>query len=102
LERQLTRTRPLRAIGPVTCRRRPRISARILVRGGALDGGGGGGGAIAGGGTTATWLRTTTGGDVAVCSLPAASTTTKLNVCGPSPTRRVSTFCDPAGSWGHG
>ena len=101
LERQLTRTRPLRAIDPVTRNRRPVITARILVRGAALEGGNGGG-AIAGGGTATTWLRTTTGGDVAVCWLPAASTTTKVKVCGPSPTRRVSTLSDPAGSCGHG
>ena len=64
LERQLTRTRPLRAIDPVTRNRRPVMTARILVRGPALEGGGGGG-AIAGGGTAAAWLRTMTGGDVA-------------------------------------
>jgi hypothetical protein len=98
---QLTVTRPVRAIDPLTRRRRPLITALIFVRVGEVPGGcvpgtpGGGGG-------VAAWFRTVTVGDVAAWLLPAASTTTTENVCGPSPTRRVSTLSEPSGSCGQG
>ena len=83
LERQLTRTRPLRVIAPLTRSRRPLITAVIFVfaagraRGWSRRRGGGGGAAF----------LTSSGGDVTLWVLPAASMTTRLKVCGPSATR---------------
>ena len=101
LERQLTLTRPVRAIGPLTRSLPFLITAVIFVFSGlvvVVDPGAGGGG---GGGPGCVFLTWTTG-DVAIWLLPAASVTTRLNVCGPSATRRVSTLSVPLGCCGQG